>query len=117
MENAYLLSTLPEGRTPTADQIAEMNTSWTATGITKTSTIGTVGMFGYEISDADTCYWGEDNGVCYDEYYFYMKFVPIEDVSASQGRIFRVLFQMGESTAEWHGVEYINPEVNPLTTD
>ena len=74
-------------------------------------------MFGYEIGDADTCVWGADGETCYDEYYFYMKFIPIEDVSASQGRIFRVLFQMGESNSEWHGVEFINPEVNPLTTD
>ena len=116
MENAYLAATLPTGRAPDADHIADMNSNWSATGITKTSSSGIVGMFGYEIGDNDDCPWGEDNGVCDDEYYFYMKFWPIVDIFNTQDAIFRVIFQVGGDLSDWAGVYYKN-ETPDMTVD
>ena len=110
--------TLPSGRDPTASQLALMSNNWTATGVTKTNTDATVGMFGYELVDGDTCPWGtEDDGVtCYDEYYFYMKFVPMYDILSTQDAVFRILFQVGNDFSDWAGVEVIN-SASPITID
>ena len=79
-----------------------MNEAWSAASTTAANTYGTVGMFGYERSDADDCPWGD----CQDEYYFYMQFVPYEDIRNTAGAVFRIWFQIGSSTAsDWHGVE------------
>ena len=115
MSNYYTAATLPPGRDPTASQIADMNTNWTATKVTAASSTGTVGMFGYELGDNDTCPWGGDP--CYDEYYFYMKFVPYEDIRGTTDAVFRILFQIGnENNSDWSGVEYINPSAS-MTLD
>ena len=118
MSNYYTAATLPSGRDPTASQLADMNTNWQATKVTKASVPGTVGMFGYEVSDADTCPWGEDGSeICsYDEYYFYMKFVPYDDITATADAVFRILFQIGNDLSDWSGVEYINTSAS-LTLD
>ena len=93
-----------------------MDESWTQTDVTADGTEGTVGLFGYQLtsSDKDACptVWGD----CYDEYYFYMNFVPFDDISTTQDAVFRIWFQIGDSTSDWHGVEYINTTAS-LTVD
>ena len=69
-------------------------------------------MFGYERSDGDSCPWGD----CHDEYYFYMQFQPFEDIRATSGAVFRLWFQIGTSTSDWHGVEYTNSSP-PMTVN
>ena len=96
---AYTASTLPSGRDPSNSQLDSMNTSWTQDNVTKTGTTGTVGMFGYENGDCNDTPWDE----CEDEYYFYMKFEPYAEISGT-AFTFRMWFQIGGSTSEWHGV-------------
>ena len=80
MSSVYSGATLPSGREPTSAQLDLMNESWTQTDVTADGTEGTVGMFGYRL-DGDACptVWGD----CYDEYYFYMNFVPFADITVT----------------------------------
>ena len=81
-----------------------MNENWTQDNVTAPNSQGTVGLFGYEREDGDTCPWID----CEDEYYFYMKFVPFAVITGTMNAKFRLWFQIGDSTSDWHGVEIIN---------
>ena len=70
-------------------------------------------MFGYERGDGDDCPWTE----CEDEYYFYMRFQPYADITAASGEVFRIWFQIGGSTSDWHGVEYTSDGAMGTATD
>ena len=104
MSSWYAGATLPSGREPTSAQTELMNKAWSEASVTAANTYGTVGMFGYERSDADDCPWGD----CEDEYYFYMTFVPFEDIRNTAAD-FRMWFQIGQSTSDWHGVQTTGP--------
>ena len=112
---AYTAATLPSGRDPSGSQIDSMNNNWTQDSVTKTGTEGIVGMFGYERGDGDDCPWDE----CEDEYYFYMRFEPLTSISDQAGYVFRMWFQIGGTTSDWHGVQYTNTGGSTLgaTTD
>ena len=112
MSTWYTGSTLPAGRAPSSGQIELMNEAFSQSAVTASNTYGTVGMFGYEREKTDDCPWGD----CQDEYYFYMKFVPFENIVSTSGAVFRMWFQIGQSTSDWHGVEYIN-SAPPIATD
>ena len=84
----YALSVLPTGREPGSSQFALMTDTWTQTDVTKPSTTGKVGLFGYEREDGDDCPWIE----CEDEYYFYMTFVPFDDIRSTSNAVFRMWF-------------------------
>ena len=81
-----------------------MDEAWSYTSVTAANTYAIVGLFGYERSNSDDCPWGS----CEDEYYFWMKFVPFENITAVVSSAFRIWFQIGQSTSDWHGVEYVN---------
>jgi len=112
MSTWYYGSTLPSGREPTSGQLEMMNEVFSVTSVTKADTYGTVGMFGYERNSGDDCPWGE----CEDEYYFYMRFVPFYADLDSSVSIFRIWFQMGNTTSDWHGVE-LNNTTGTITVD
>ena len=51
-----------------------------------------------------------------DKYFFYMKFTPYSNVSATAGW-FRMWFQIGNTSSPWHGVYYQNVAGTALTDD
>ena len=77
----------------TVEQLDLMNLAFEETSITQDNVAGVVGMF------------GQDDG-----YYFYMNFQPADDDQWYDGSVieknFRILFQMGDTLADWTGVKY-----------
>jgi len=65
-----------------------MNEAWYQNNVVKVNTFGSVGMFGYSLGGNDDAYWGSRK----DEYYFYMKFEPVDDITTTATAIFRMWF-------------------------
>ena len=74
MSTWYYGASLPSGREPSNAQLDKMKDDWEEDGVTKSGTVGVVGMFGHSFGGGDSEVWGES----YDEYYFYMKFTPYD---------------------------------------
>ena len=88
MSGWYEGMTLPSGRTPSSSQLSKMDDDWTEENITRDGTKGTIGMFG--VGGKGDNAWGTDS----DEYYFYLRFNPYDDVDfvTTNGAVFRMWF-------------------------
>ena len=67
-----------------------MKTDLFTDGFTKSDTVATIGMFGYE-----------------EFYFFYLRFAPTKSITALADKI-TVWFQVGDTASSWQGVTHIN---------
>ena len=69
------------------------NDKWTQAVIVKSATNGIMGMYGEDVSTTS-------------RYFFYTKFQLTVDICPSGDQKMRFWCQIGDSTSDWHGVEY-----------